>query len=107
MNIASSAGLLTSSARRNRTIVRFGYFKPKEVVSTNQDEFGFDVVTTVTVKTTFMFVVTTLFTLPAMIALFLLVEFEVPKASVFLRRNFHFLEHFSGKGDRGLLDFHR
>ena len=47
-------------------------------------------------KETFMFYFTTIIVLPALIALFILVELEVKKES--LCKNFHFLELYIGKG---------
>lgn len=49
-------------------------------------------------RTTIGFVVTTILTLPAMLALFILTEFDVPKVSILLKHFFYFLDFYIGKG---------
>ena len=78
------------------TIVRFSYFRPKETIKIVTGENEGSTFEKTTSRERFMFYVTTIFVLPALIALYTIVELEIWK-DIF-GKNFHFLELPIGKG---------
>ena len=80
------------------TIVRFSYFKPSEEITATEveDEFGettnaFEIKVE---KERFMFYFTTLIVLPALIALYVVVELNISES---VSKKFNFLELYIGK----------
>ena len=77
-------------------IIRFSHFAPKEVAVEHTNSDGSSYVTAETINVSFPFVVTSIFVLPPLIALFILAEFRVKPE--YIAKYFNFLDNPIGKG---------
>lgn len=77
-------------------IIRFAHFAPTEIAVEHTNADGSTYVTKETVRVNFPFIVTSIFVLPPLIALFICSEFRVKPEIV--AKYFNFLDNPIGKG---------